>query len=90
MKNNKYYEDFNKDVIDKTKKIDEYSNKADKLRKVHERIKNKKGMWKLIDKLVCWKNKQYYKMGMKIGLEKINSCLLEMNELQELLDKDKA
>ena len=90
MKDNKYYEDFKQDIIDKTKKVDDYILKADRLKRFHERIKNKKGMWKLIDKLVCWENKQYHKMGMKIILDKTNLSSIEMDELQNLLNEDKA
>lgn len=90
MNNNEYYESFKKTIGRETNKVDLYIMKADKYRKLHEQIKDKTGMFKLLDKQICRMNRRYYQLGMKLAMERFNECIEEIDYLQKTLHKDEA
>jgi len=73
--------DLKQDTIDKLKKADMYIAHAERLKRAHERIKYKKGVYKLLDKLICWGNIQYYKRGMAMLSVKSNDSSIEIDKI---------
>jgi hypothetical protein len=86
MKDNLYYENLQKHINDRIVKADGYVIKANRLKKYHDSIKDKKGIYKMIDKLVCWEIRNYRKMAIDIHVNDFKQCIDEIDELQKILD----
>jgi len=90
MRNNEYYESFKKTIGGEINKVDQYILKADKYRKLHEQVKDKKGMFKLLDIHICRMNQRYYRLGMDLAIAKFKESVEEMTYLETVIDKDRA
>jgi hypothetical protein len=87
MKDNLYYENLQKSINDRIVKANSYVIKSNTLKKYHESIKDKKVIYKMIDKLVCWEIRNYRKMAIDIHVKDFKQCIDEIDELQKILDR---
>jgi hypothetical protein len=89
MKNNKYYVKLQKDVIKRKKKADIYiyTRRAKGFKEFHERIRDKKGMFKILDNLVCRANELYYRRAKDIYVLDFMKCIDEIEYLSNILKK---
>jgi hypothetical protein len=87
MKNNQYYEDLEKEIIEQVKKADGFVKSADQLTIYHEHIKGRKGIFKIVDKLICWEIRNYWKMANRIYTKHLKTCIDELDCLRDFLNE---
>jgi hypothetical protein len=87
MKDNQYYENLVDEIKNEIKKADGFVQEAEKLRAIRKRIKNRKGIFRIVDKMIFWEIVRYYKMANRIYIKYFNGCIEEMNYLENLLKR---
>lgn len=83
MPGKEYYQELEDETIKDFKMVDYYAEQAERMKRLYNLTKGRKGLWHYLNKWAYKKNQKYYNIGYGLALKRMGILGYEFGKLDE-------